>query len=844
MNVFLPLLRRQAVLSVLALASACFTIASAQTAGAYKQLTTRQSVTVADTLSGMDLGLTIISPLAQHGIVQVQILQSGGTGQPYEYRVSYSPNPGFTGIDTFTLELNYVGTFPYLVYLAYQVYVYPSLLEPRNDFTTTTDNTPVTVNVLTNDVGSNGPLTVSALPLVDHGTATFSPGGQVIFTPEPGFFGTAHIDYTVCDAIAFCKTAALHIGVHPAAPASFLDTLKLATLRNRALSIPLPFAGYTVAQAPSSGTVQLLNGGQVFRYTPDDNFSGIDEFTLQHTTYGTPALQPVRIDVLNVALPNQMAMQDIVYTPRGQALTFNVLDNDIGNLTVKSWIPPAPQRGTISNTAPDGSVTFTPAAGFTGVATFTYKLGNQFVPDLETGTVHVIVSNLPPRQANFDLTTLKNTPLVIDYAVPYTAFNFNIVDAPEHGTCNFYPGYSSQVINGQTISGENLLIYMPQPGYTGTDEWAAEYCLNGQCQAVGAVMHVVNIGTSASSNCVADCVWPGDANVDGRVDNEDVLAIGYHAGTRGPSRANASLTWYGQSATDWNNAYSHSPYDLKHVDSDGNGLIAAADTVAISQHYHATPTISPGIPAIGKGLPFYFTNLTPDAGIGDLVQIEVSLGNAYLPVTDLHGFTLNATLSPLLVDSLFRMEYYPNSWIAIDAPYLTFSQNPAQGRVESAFSRVVGLPTQGYGPIGTLSFVVIDVIEGGQPGNEGGSSVATLTVQSSAAQWGDGTVTAGQSFVLQIPVSNHTTGEGQPVAEAQFFVYPSPASTELNVYLNGADVIESLALHDLAGRVVYQSGSVAWERATIDVSRLPTGPYVAVARTRTGQVAKRFEIVR
>lgn len=41
-----------------------------------------------------------------------------------------------------------------------------------------------------------------------------------------------------------------------------------------------------------------------------------------------------------------MAMDDVVHTPKGQAITFNVRHNDIGNLLVKGWITPGNLPGT------------------------------------------------------------------------------------------------------------------------------------------------------------------------------------------------------------------------------------------------------------------------------------------------------------------------------------------------------------------------------------------------------------------------------------------------------------------------------------------------------------------
>ncbi len=550
---------------------------SAQGSGPYKNLVTSVNAAVFDTLSGLNLNVYVSSPAPQHGTVTKTVLNSGGGGNPATIQVRYQPDPGFAGVDTFTVELIYTGSYPFQVYQAYRVSVYPSLLNPKGDFAVTTIGTPVTIDVLSNDIGSNGPLSLSALPIWNHGTAVIN-GNNIVFTPDPGFTGIAHLSYTVCDALLHCKSAPVNIGVNNnSVPGS--DTIQLATSKNTPLTMPLTYSGYALFQGPTNGTV-LIQSGQAFRYTPNANFTGTDQFVLSN---GPSVFKTVNVEVLNTPTQNTMAMDDYVFTPKNTPITFNVRDNDIGNLSVKSWVTPVNLPGSITPTTPNGTVTFTPNTNFSGVATFYYKIGNMFVSDLEMAAVNVVVGNLPPSQATFELTTPKNTPMIVNYQIPFIGFDFAITDAPDHGTYQFYPGYSTQTINGQTVSGNNLLVYTPANGFTGTDEMEINYCVssNGQCQLVKIVASVVDVVSTSGPYCVEDCVWAGDINYDGKVNNKDLLPLGYYMGLDGQTRPNASLEWYGQYATNWNNPYTGTPIDLKHADTDGNGVVTADDTLAI-----------------------------------------------------------------------------------------------------------------------------------------------------------------------------------------------------------------------------------------------------------------------
>ncbi len=838
MNVYLHQPHTRALLLSLLLFAATVVVAQGQGGGGYKNLITAENAIVSDTISGQNLTIIEVSPLAQNGEVDVLLVSSGGGGNPFVYDIRYTPDPGFTGVDTFTLELSYVGSYPYLIYRAYRVSVYESVVVAQNDFAVSTNGASVTIDVLANDSSANPPLSLEELPLVDHGTATINGNGEIVFTPEPGFTGIAHVNYTVCDALFTCKTAQVSIGVNNNNPND--DTLRITTTKNNAVSVPLRYDGYTVFQAPSTGSV-TLNNGMAFRYTPNFNVTGTDQFVLSLDDNGTTVYQTILVDIVNGPTQNSMAMDDYVYTPKGTPITFNVRDNDIGNLTVKSWIVPANFPGTLTGTSASGQATFTPNANFTGVASFSYVIGNMFVSNLEMATANIVVGNLPPRFSTFELSTPKETPLVVNYRLPFTAFQFTVVDAPDHGDCAFFPGFTTQTINGQSISGYNLLIYTPDAGFTGTDEFEINYCVtaNNQCQTVKIVMDVVDVFSTSGPYCIEDCVWAGDVNYDGIVDNKDLLPLGYLMGFDGVTRPDAALEWYPQYSDDWSNPYTSLPIDLKHADTDGNGYVTVDDTLAIGVFYGEQHNLVPNIPATGKALNFGLNLLTPNPQIGDLVQVEVSLGTATKPVTDLFGFTFDATLSPLIVDSALAMTFFPNTWTNLNAPYLSLSKNPAQGRLESAFTRTGGVGAHGHGVIGRFDFIIIDIVDGVKTN---GQPYATVTVDAPYLMWNDGSTTLGESITLDIPIN--TSGKNDRSTDQDLLLFPSPASDLLRMHLNGTEFVEQFIIYDAMGTMVYDSGNVQWENAEIRVTDLPPGMYVATARTASGQISKKFQILR
>ncbi len=826
---------KNAILTLLAIVGLYF-FAQGQSGNAYRNLTTARDMIVRDTLSGQNLRVALHTPSAGSGTVQVNQLSAGGGGVPSVHEIRYTPQPGFIGVDTFVVELNYGVVYPYLAYRGYRVCVYPSILAPGEDFAVTTTGWPVQIDVLGNDRCSTGPMLLADITAVNHGTAVIDASGQVVFTPRAGFTGIAHLNYRVCDALDVCANGAVSIGVSSAAPRA--DTLRIVTTKNTSLNMPLMYGGYTLFQPPANGAVALM-GGQAFKYTPRLNFTGTETFVLEKQIGSDKVFKRVQVNVLNTPTPNTMAMQDLAYTPVDQPITLNVRANDIGNLPVRSWVAPSSLPGTLSGNGPDGSVTFTPRAGFSGVATFSYRIGNNEVPDLEMATVTIVVGNLAPAAATYTLTTPAGTPLVVNYEIPITGFTFSLTANPRFGKCEILPGFSNEVINGQLISGYNLLLYTPAAGFTGVDTFDLEYCVpaNGDCQPVKIAVQVENILSATESFCLSDCVWSGDLNDDGVVNNKDLLPLGYHLGLTGPARSTAALEWFGQSARNWDNPFMDGP-DLKYSDTDGNGTITSADMAPIEAFYGRTHNLTPNIPPTSKGLPFVFNLLTPNPGVGDRVEIEVSLGTERSPVTNVYGFAFDVQLSPSIRDSAFRMTYYDNSWLVQNSPYLTLSQSPRARRLESGFTRTNGRAVSGRGKLGKLDFIVIEVLDGARPGE---APYATLTLENSVMDE-TGQIVAGEPIVLEIPL--RIGSKPAPVNSGQLLVYPSPASDLLQVRLNGTEVIEQLVIFNATGQAVYQSGAVQWEYADVPVGNLPSGTYFATARTASGQVVKQFCVAR
>lgn len=86
------------------------------------------------------------------------------------------------------------------------------IVEAVNDSATTPYNTPVTISVLVNDIGSN--IFISSVNNPSNGTLTIL-GTQIQYTPNSGFSGTDTFTYQICNDAGQCDIATVTITVLP-----------------------------------------------------------------------------------------------------------------------------------------------------------------------------------------------------------------------------------------------------------------------------------------------------------------------------------------------------------------------------------------------------------------------------------------------------------------------------------------------------------------------------------------------------------------------------------------------------------------------------------------------------
>ena len=276
---------------------------------------------------------------------------------------TYAPDSGFSGVDAF--DYTVTDALGRTAVATVTITVTPSA---SPDTAITGLGAAVTVVPVTNDLGLGLTVTSVGQPAAGEGSTSIV-GGQVVYTPGPGFTGSVTVPYTVTDATGNAASSTITITVVPA-PGAAPDSG--TTPAGTALTVVAPgllsndngTAIVVVSNtAPGHGSVAVQADG-AYVYTPDAGYSGPDTFDYTITdSLGQTASATVSITVTPVARDDQVS------TPHGTAVVIHSLTNDTGRqLTITATGQPS--DGTTTFTA--GSQTYTPPAGFSGSTTFTY----------------------------------------------------------------------------------------------------------------------------------------------------------------------------------------------------------------------------------------------------------------------------------------------------------------------------------------------------------------------------------------------------------------------------------------------------------------------------------------
>ena len=780
-------------------------------------------------------GDTLVFPITSLGNSPTAFSKHGSFTKKYlggsSYEMCYVSDSAYLGLDT--LNFNY-WTSPWAIAhdLVY-VNVVASQVSANSDYIVTNEGVPIEINVLENDESSNNFLELKSIPVVSHGYAFIVPDSNIYFSPDPGFIGFASLNYIVCDDIGTCDAGTLTISVVDNNPLSGNDSIYVNTLVNNALPIPLSHDGYEIVDDPTNGTISFISSG-VIEYTPNNDYTGSDDFLLKKLYSGVYYYRHFFVDVLPLPNTNNVAFDDYAYTPVNTAIEINVTNNDLGNYAVKNFTQATP-GGTVEKIS--GSIMkFTPDTDFEGLAEFTYTI-NIAPGSTETATVFVTVDDQEPQDEPFELYTNKNTTLVLYYDIPIDYTEFTIINDPSHGQLEYIEGDSILNIGSQSVPVSNAMLYHPDIDYVGDDEFEINYCVtvNGSCYLTKIIAHVLDVGDElCASN---DCVWPGDGNNDGIANMVDLLHLGKGIGEYGAERTNPSIDWFGQFADEWGKSSYGFSQDMKYIDMDGSGFVDSDDLEGLNQCYNLTHHIHPEINPYLKEYPIILVpTFTPPLYAGDLATFDIYLGETGNEAINIYGITYSFGYDPAFVDeSTINIDFEESSWIYTNnnSPVLTLvKEMDLLNRVDVGLTRTNGYTVSGAGKIASLDFIIDDDLFPRKDKNE--DIKFNIQLNNIIGLDEAGKYYTLPEFETEVVISNGN----QPTVsnEQQLILYPNPTADLLNIHLNGSRFINALSIHSITGQEMFRSGQVEWEKAGLSLENYSSGVYVVKATLSDGTI--------
>ncbi|HVG09821.1 MAG TPA: Ig-like domain-containing protein, partial [Thermoanaerobaculia bacterium] len=381
--------------------------------------------------------------------------------------ITYTPNLNTNGSDSFTYTISdgNGGTDTATVSLSVIPVNDPPVAVA--DPATVAEEGTVTIPVAANDTDpENSALTVVSVTQAAHGTVTLLSGNQVRYQPAVNYFGADTFTYTLRDAGSLTSVGTVNVTVTPVNDPPVANADSAVTNEDTPVAISVLANDtdvdgdtLTVVAVTQSANGSAGTNGTTVTFTPTANFSGTATFTYTaRDAGGVDRTANVTVTVNPVNDP-PLAGSDTAVTDENTPVTVSVLANDAdidgGALSVS-----AVTQGSNGAVSTNGvTVTYTPAAGFSGTDSFTYNVadGTGGGGGTATGLVTVTVVNVNGAPvANPDSgATREGVPVIIAVLANDTDADGDTLTVTAVGS----PG---------VLLPDNTVRYTPGANFTGT----------------------------------------------------------------------------------------------------------------------------------------------------------------------------------------------------------------------------------------------------------------------------------------------------------------------------------------------------------------------------------------
>ena len=426
--------------------------------------------------------------------------------------ISYTPNAGFTGSDSFTYTAHDGSADSIAATVFITVNAMSVAPVAANDFYRVDEDTTLNVSapgVLGNDSDADGdPLSAVRVSGPSAGVLTLNSDGSFSYTPFENVNGSDSFSYRANGGSADSNVATVSITITPVndsptanddARTMIEDGAEIAfdVLANDSPAPEPESLSAAPITLPAKGALRVGPEGRQFFYRPNANFCGTDSFDYR-VSDGNGGTDTATVTI-TVTCVNDLptAIADTFTVPEDSVnFTLDVLANDsAANVDVGERLNVDfcgieggvdNRHGTVT-IAPDRShVIYTPDRDFFGVATFTCVVGDaEFRGPANGGstarvTVNVTPVNDAPVANAQNIATNEDTALAITLVatdVDSASLTYTIVSGPSNGT-----------LSGTAPN----LIYTPNLDYFGPDSFSLSASDGSAVSNIATVVITIN----------------------------------------------------------------------------------------------------------------------------------------------------------------------------------------------------------------------------------------------------------------------------------------------------------------------------------------------------------------
>lgn len=412
------------------------------------------------------------------------------------------------------------------------------------DTAETPEDTAITIDVLDNDTDpQDDALTITEASVSEEQGTVEIVENQLLFTPAAEFNGPSTISYLVADPDGNSAEGTVAVEVTPVndGPVAADDTATTpqetpvtVNLLENDSDIDGDTLVVTTATVPAAQGALLNNGDGTVVFTPAEAFTGpaTISYSVSDGNGGEASAEHV-IDVTPVVPAPPVANDDTATTEEDTAVIVDLRGNDsdpdngldtlvIGDLAVD------PSEGSVVDNG-DGTVTFTPAAEFSGDAIISYSLTD---PDGASDTAEAVVTVTPVNDAPIAEDDVMGTPYNTPIEDIEVLTNDTDTDAdPLRVVSAISP--DGDVV----ITPEGALTFTPNDGFKGPAE--ITYTISDRPEGAPDALTdtgtlIVNLADPGDRDGIVDGTgdddlidteYLGDPDGD-RVDNDDAIIAG------------------------------------------------------------------------------------------------------------------------------------------------------------------------------------------------------------------------------------------------------------------------------------------------------------------------------